>query len=184
MERIKGEMLGKGWVNRSEESKTKVLIQLRSMILEMRELRPPKGIGISSVSGGQLYDGRLSGALYFGPFPNIQSFHRHLRTGMDFDPRLNAEIQDFIRLHDRDHWPIMFTHGDLSSMNVLVRGDDIVGIIDWETAGWYPSYWEYTTACQVNPHNSFWIKEIDNFLNPMPEDLNMERLRQKYFNDF
>jgi len=34
----------------------------------------------------------------------------------------------------------VFTHGDLSSLNVLVRGDQIVGIIDWETAGWYPSY--------------------------------------------
>ena len=31
MERIKGEMLGKGWVNRSEESKSKVLIQLRNI---------------------------------------------------------------------------------------------------------------------------------------------------------
>lgn len=38
--------------------------------------------------------------------------------------------------------PIVFTHGDLSSLNILARVDDIVGIIDWETAGWYPSYWE------------------------------------------
>ncbi|KAI9038535.1 aminoglycoside phosphotransferase family protein [Aspergillus affinis] len=132
MERIKGDMIGIGWVNRSKESKTKLVTQLKNMVQEMRELRPPKEVGVSS--------------------------------------------------HDRD-WPIMFTHGDLSSLNILVRGDDIVSIIDWETAGWYPSYWEYTTACQVNPQNSFWINEIDNFLTLMPDELEMERTRQKYFGD-
>jgi hypothetical protein len=40
-------------------------------------------------------------------------------------------------------------------MDVLVRDDGIVGIIDWETAGLLPSYWEYTTAYQVNPRNTF-----------------------------
>ncbi|KAF3017292.1 hypothetical protein E8E15_004805 [Penicillium rubens] len=55
--------------------------------------------------------------------------------------------------------------------------DDIVGIIDWETSGWYPSYWEYTTAYQVNPQNSFWVNEIDKFLLPMPEELATECTR-------
>ena len=72
-------------------------------------------------------------------------------------------------------------HGDLSSLNILVRGDEIVGIIDWETAGWYPSYWEYSTASQVNPENMFWAEEIDKFLHPMPEDLAMDKVRQKSF---
>ena len=81
-------------------------------------------------------------------------------------------------------WPLpVFTHGDLSSLNVLVRGDKIVGVIDWETAGWYPVYWEYTTASQVSPMNSFWREEIDKFLEPMPEALEMETIRQKYFGD-
>ncbi|KAN0119420.1 Protein kinase-like domain containing protein [Hyaloscypha variabilis] len=71
------------------------------------------------------------------------------------------------------HWPPpVFTHGDLSSLNVLVREDQIVGIIDWETAGWYPSYWEYTTAWQ-----------IDKFQEPMPAELEMEMIRLKDFGD-
>ena len=183
MERIKGDMIGIGWVNRSEESKIKLLTQLKNMVHEMRELRPPEGIGVSSVIGGPMFDCRLPGAsLRFGPFSSVQSFHRHLRGGIEFDPGLDCEIKELIRQHDRD-WPIVFTHGDLSSLNILVHGDDIVGIIDWETAGWYPSYWEYTTACQVNPQNSFWINEIDKFLTPLPEELRMEKTRQKYFGD-
>ena len=183
MERIKGDMIGVGWVNRSEESKTKLLTQLKKMIQEIRELPPPEGIGITSISGGTLFDCRLPGpSLRFGPFPSVQGFHRYLRDNMGFNPGLDSEVQNLIRQHDRA-WPIVFTHGDLSSLNILVRDDNIVGIIDWETAGWYPSYWEYTTACQVNPQNSFWINEIDKFLTPMPDELEMEQTRQKYFGD-
>lgn len=37
----------------------------------------------------------------------------------------------------------MFTHGDLSPRNIIVLNDKIVGIVDWEEAGWFPEYWEY-----------------------------------------
>ncbi|KAF7714530.1 Aminoglycoside phosphotransferase [Penicillium ucsense] len=177
-----GEMIGSGWVRRSEDSKAELLSQLADKIREMRELRPSQD-RIASVDGGSLYDCRVAGpTLRFGPFDTVQDFHRHLRQVMEFDSRLNSEIQELIK-QQSNSWPLAFTHGDLSSLNILVRGNDIVGIIDWETAGWYPSYWEYTTAYQVNPQNSFWINEIDKFLQPMPEELAMERVRQKYFGD-
>ena len=79
---------------------------------------------------------------------------------------------------------IVLTHGDLSSTNVLVHGDDVVGIVDWETAGWWPSYWEYTTASTVAPGDEFWREEIDKFLEPYPEELAMERIRLQYFGDY
>lgn len=42
---------------------------------------------------------------------------------------------EMIRLQDQP-WPMpVFTHGDLGSLNILVRGDDIVRIVDRETAG-------------------------------------------------
>ncbi|OJJ69322.1 hypothetical protein ASPBRDRAFT_130749 [Aspergillus brasiliensis CBS 101740] len=184
MERIRGEMIGAGWIFRSEESKTKLLTQLRKMVLGLRKLAPPADMGVRSVVNGSLFDCRVPGtSLRFGPFSSVQDFHRHLRGGMDFEPGLDPEVQELIRQHHKS-FPIAFTHGDLSSLNILARGDTIVGIIDWETAGWYPSYWEYTTACQVNPQNSFWINEIDKFITPMPDELAMERTRQKYFGDY
>lgn len=183
MERIKGDIIGAGWVKRSEESKAQLLSQLKEMIQEMRELHPQEGMGVASVDGGSLFDCRLPGpSLRFGPFRSIRDFHRHLRSGVELEPGLDSEVQNLIKQQNRD-WPLMFTHGDLSSLNILVREDKIIGIIDWETAGWYPSYWEYTRACQVNPQNSFWINEIDKFLSPMPEELSMGRTRQKYFGD-
>lgn len=183
MERISGEIIGSGWLKRSEQSKATLLAQLAKMVTEMRELRPPEGVGIASVDGGSLYDCRVPGqTMRFGPFRAAQEFHRHLRRGMEFDPGLDAEVQDLVKQQDGS-WPLVFTHGDLSSLNILVRGEDIVSLIDWETAGWYPSYWEYTCAYQVNPQNTFWVNEIDKFLQPMPDELAMERLRQKHFGD-
>ncbi|KAM3518148.1 hypothetical protein NHJ13051_008411 [Beauveria bassiana] len=38
---------------------------------------------------------------------------------------------------------IVFTNSDIAPRNMMVRGDRIVAIIDWEGAGWYPKYWEY-----------------------------------------
>lgn len=149
----------------------------------MRELQPLEGTKVASTDGGSLFDCRIPGpSLRFGPFDTIQNFHRHLRMGIEFGSRLDLEIQELIKQQSKT-WPLVFTHGDLSSLNILVRGDDIVGIIDWETVGWYPSYWEYTSAHQVNPQSSSWVNEIDKFLQPMSEELAMERVRQKYFGD-
>lgn len=184
MERIQGEYIGRGWVKRDEESKAKLLSQLSDMVLEMRRLQPPDGVGVASVDGGPLYDCRVPGpSLRHGPFKTIQDFHRHLRMGLEFDDKLQPDVQKLIKQQDRS-WPLVFTHGDLSSLNILARGDKIVGIVDWETAGWYPAYWEYTSACQVNPQNSFWIHEIDKFLQPWPEELAMERIRWERFGNF
>jgi thiamine kinase-like enzyme len=44
-----------------------------------------------------------------------------------------------------DH-PPTFTHGDLQRKNIIVGKDGRITIIDWEFAGWYPSYWEYARA--------------------------------------
>ena len=118
-----------------------------------------------------------------GPFKSVHDFHLHLRGGFETLPIHFPDVGELIALQDRDWPPPVFTHGDLSSLNILARGDKIVGIIDWETAGWYPSYWEYTTAWQANPMNYFWREEVDKFLDPMPKELEMEKIRLKYFGD-
>ena len=91
---------------------------------------PTQDIGFASVDGRSLYNYHLPDPfLQFGPFHSIHDFH----------------LPGLIKQHG-GHWHIVFIHCDLRSLNVLVRGDKFVELVDWETAGWYPSYWEYTTA--------------------------------------
>jgi aminoglycoside phosphotransferase (APT) family kinase protein len=151
------------------------------MINEMRRI-PAADEKISNVDGGSLWDCRLPSSLErFGPFENTQEFHTFLRNSLEKTPPGHPDVDEMISLQRREWGPPVFTHGDLSSLNILVRGDRIVGLVDWETAGWYPPYWEYTSACQVNPRNTFWESYIDRFLEPWPEAAKMEKTRQKWW---
>jgi thiamine kinase-like enzyme len=184
MEKINGEMLGSEWSKRSDDSRAKILQQLTRMVDEMRNIPPPRGQGVCNIDGGSIWDSWLPGtSMCHGPFESVHDFHRYLRGGFNADPNHYPEVSELIALQDRAWPPPVFTHGDLSSLNILVRCHKIVGIIDWETAGWFPSYWEYTTASQVSPMNYFWRDEIDKFLDPMHKELEMEKIRQKYFGD-
>lgn len=184
MRRLGGECLAYSWKSRSAESQAKILQQLKEMIDGMRRIAPPSP-AVANIDGGRLWDCRLPGStLTFGPFDNVDCFHHYLRGGINSQStHYPMAVNELVQLHTRE-WPQpVFTHGDLSSLNILAEGDIITGIVDWETAGWYPHYWEYTTACQVNFRNTFWREEIDKFLDPWPEELRMEKLRQAYFGD-
>lgn len=70
----------------SEESRNKLLGQLKGLIDEMRRIPAPDG-RISNVDGGSLYDCRLSSSLdRFGPFGNTYEFHGFLRNCLEKAP--------------------------------------------------------------------------------------------------
>jgi hypothetical protein len=39
-----------------------------------------------------------------------------------------------------------FSRADLCTRNIIVRDGKIAAMVDWQFAGWYPEYWEYTKA--------------------------------------
>ncbi|CAM1501737.1 Fc.00g037210.m01.CDS01 [Cosmosporella sp. VM-42] len=48
----------------------------------------------------------------------------------------------------------VFTHGDIAPRNIMVdKSGQILGLIDWESAGWYPDYWEY--ASMMKPSGDY-----------------------------
>lgn len=190
MERIQGEPLCQGWVQRPAKSQARILNQLKAMTEQLRAIPPQDVRGVADVTEGPIYDQRLPKKDLWGPFPTIDTFHKELRFGQEIEDFNEHQLSNLPGLADlvafhRQPWPRpSFTHGDLSSLNILVRGDDVVGIIDWETAGWMPPYWEYTSAWHVNPQNMFWQEEVDKFITPDPHALEMEIIRRKYYGDF
>ncbi|KAI0020266.1 protein kinase-like domain-containing protein [Xylariomycetidae sp. FL0641] len=190
MERMNGDIAGHGWVKRTEESKQGILSQLEHMVQQLRDLQPPKDVGVSNVLGGPIYDCRLPGKSFWGPFDTQDDFHNELRGGVHLEGAdtsavpVAADLLELMSFHKQQHPPPVLTHGDFCSQNILVKGDDVVGIIDWETAGWLPYYWEYSCAWNTNPQNQFWQSEVDRFLTPLPHELKMDNIRRKYFGDF
>ncbi|KAK1566041.1 kinase-like domain-containing protein [Colletotrichum navitas] len=184
MSKIDGQMAWLHWKGRSEASQRRILDQLHSMVSQLRAIAPTEGIGIANVDGGPIYDCRLPSKSFWGPFATVRDFHTELVNGANLEVRYENQPPDLDELFDfyrQANNKTVLTHGDLSSFNVLKRGDEVVGIVDWETAGWMPSYWEYTSAWFVNPQNPFWQQEVDKFLSPMPYELRMENIRRRYF---
>lgn len=190
MSKIEGRMARGLWNSRSQESKARIFEQLADMVSQLRSIKPPAGIGVANVNGGPICDCRLPSRMFWGPFATIADFYKALVGVSDFatdNRNLPADLQELFAFYEQerqqDNKPV-FTHGDLSSLNILVQGDDVVGLIDWETSGWFPHYWEYTSAWNVNPYNPFWQCEVDNFVAPLPYELRMESIRRKYFGAF
>lgn len=193
MERIRGETIAKRWRLLSDTSKMSIYSQLKEMIEELRSIPSPHH-GVSNLDGGPIHDDRLPHTSSWGPFGTLTEFHLALRNDITSQslqapndnppsPTVISDVQKLIAFHDSVLHPPVLTHGDLSSFNILVRDDNVVGIIDWETAGWLPYYWEYTTAWHANPQNQFWQKEVGHFLEPLEEELGMEKIRRRYFGD-
>jgi len=193
MERIRGETMAKRWRSLSSMSKASIFNQLKQMIEELRSI-PSKSSTVSNLQGGPIHDCRLPQTSSWGPFKSVYDFQLALRNGVTAHsldaqthsspgPAAISDIQNIIAFHDSVLRRPVLTHGDLSSFNVLLRDDKVVGIIDWETAGWLPYYWEYTMAWHANPQNLFWQKEVHKFLDPYEEELKMEKLRRTYFGE-
>ncbi|KAF5660621.1 kinase-like domain-containing protein [Fusarium circinatum] len=186
MERIKGRDLSQNWTQRSEKSQARILAQLKTLITELRDVPPPDGVGVANIDGGPIFDQRLPDKSFWGPFATIQEFHRELRHGLELRDEEEAfpGLRELIEFHNGPWENPAFTHGDISSLNIMADGDTVTGIVDWETAGWMPPYWEYTSAWHVNPRNTFWRGAVDGFLTPLPHELEMERIRRQYFGEF
>lgn len=192
MERIRGDPLPIVWKSLSEDTLDSILAQLRDFLRQLRSLTPSTGTGVESCAGDSLYDSRISrGTPRFGPFKTIQEFHFWLRRDLRIEDLRDREkdqdwhdLVEMIRQQDGPWAPVKFSHCDLSPFNVLVRDGKVVGIIDWEFSGWYPDYWEYTSAWFGNVIRPEWQGMLDKVLDrPEPDVFRMEEIRNKWWSE-
>lgn len=127
----------------SDEQLMRLAQDLSAYLAQVRRIPKPPGLSsgsISNVIGGGCIHNRIDmahGTIYepHGPFPDEASFNDYLLTRRPPNP---DEVQ-------RAGHAIRFSHGDLALRNVMVDAwGRLVGLVDWENAGWYPEYWELT----------------------------------------
>ncbi|OBT47178.1 hypothetical protein VE00_03455 [Pseudogymnoascus sp. WSF 3629] len=140
MDYIPGDNLKDVWPSMTPDQKHDIAIQLRDIIDKMRSL-PSESNAIRSCSGGGIRDLRSYFDYSGGPFPDEESFNSFV---LDFRPTVtpDAILRRLNALPTCNH-RLTFCHADLSQHNLIVRDNKIVGLIDWEFAGWFPEYWEY-----------------------------------------
>lgn len=138
MERIPGVTLESVWYKSTAEEKDNYVHQLHTMI----------GDKICSASGGSFVELRIRINGPCGPFLDENEFNIAI-TGQLRPPRPSREQM----CHHIRH-PIVFTHGDMTMRNIMVKDGRITAVIDWETAAWLPAHWEYIKA-----HSGNWEHE-------------------------
>jgi hypothetical protein len=143
------------WRHYSLTQKEAIVNEISGFIAQLRRLEPPHSNRVSSTDGNACRDIRIGSAQRCGPFDDIAAFHKCVRGGVPDEHMAKIFGDEVAEVHQRDY-KIRFTHGDLSAQNILVRDAKVVAIIDWECAGWYPEYWEYTKA----HYNSVFLPEF------------------------
>ncbi|KAJ3502387.1 hypothetical protein NLJ89_g8913 [Agrocybe chaxingu] len=155
----------------SDSGKERVLYQLKGFMEQLRALEPPtKPPFICSVLGGPVLDHRLSTTGPYGPYRDEAQFNSQRRQGLTVEQyavysKFSPEVLDAVRRAHAIRHPIVFTHNDLHRGNILVEGDRVTGIVDWECAGWFPAHWEYIKALFLiySPEDP-WLKDIPKFI--------------------
>lgn len=179
MERIKGSSLDLEWPRMDSASKEAVAFQLRNVFAEMRKLASPGGycgVGRRGLPDGLFWTDDPSNP-FAGPFDTEAELNKALilkytKSGLP-KHKANYYTRTFTGVF-QSHEPT-FSHADFQRKNILVRDRatqpesahlELV-IIDWEFAGWYPSYWEYARAIfACGRWDDDWNDWVDEILEP------------------
>ncbi|WEW57304.1 hypothetical protein PRK78_002769 [Emydomyces testavorans] len=191
MEYIPGETLEVLWPGLSKSEKESILGQLRMIFKKMRSLPPQNFFG--NVTGGpiehQYFWTKVKDPEVNGPFQTEKQFNlalaKHSRINWT-DNHRHGWLADFyernlpnaLKGHES-----LFTHADLQRKNILVdkvtkSGEShyvVTAVIDWETAGWYPSYWEYSAMFCVLQWMEDWPECLEKIVDPWPLEAAMLR---------
>ena len=98
------------------------------------------------------------------PFAHQDEFHDFLLARASAHAFDSAE--EYSKTPSRENeirsYPHRFTvsHGDLIAHNNILVDEHghLTGFLDWESAGWHPEYWDFTTAMRFG--RSWWFQAV------------------------
>ncbi|KAE9963683.1 hypothetical protein BLS_009067 [Venturia inaequalis] len=182
MERLPGESLEALWPSLEEEEKTTICHKLRDAFNFLRTLPSSGyygGIGRTRIPD-HLFNDREANKAVCGPFASETEFTSGLVLNLNAISQVNLGYLDFKVDFYRRHLNTMlsghspaFSHGDLQRKNILVlrQASSLeVGLVDWEAAGWYPSYWEYSILFSAMQWKDDWPKWLEQIVDPWPSE--------------
>ncbi|KAF9486201.1 kinase-like protein [Pholiota conissans] len=142
---IDGPILEDVWYSMSPEDQRSSMMQLKDCLDQLRALKPPHPECVQAVDGSGLVDVRVKNEVW-GPFDTHAAFHRFLsHDALRALPERYPRVQEALARVCGKQYKTVFSHGDLGPHNIIWKDGRIV-IIDWETSGWFPEYWDYTRA--------------------------------------
>ena len=143
MERLRGTPLSEVWGKMSTVERDKLA---RQTVHSLHQLRNLTSMRIKSLSDDPVYSAFLFPSGFgkpHGPLSSDDELWEEMTKTWDGFP-------ETARQHLREQMPpatpYTFTHGDLAMANIMVEDGKLIGIIDWESSGYFPIWWEFTCA--------------------------------------
>lgn len=158
--RVPGRELGQVYEKLDDGSKEAIQVEIKKYLDCIRQWSNPwSDTRICSINGTAIRSVRVP-IHYAGPYENEQEFTKYLISAAwegGFESK-DAFVEAMSRAEAIQKKPhrIVFTHGDFKHHNIMVDGGRITGFLDWESARWYPEYWEFTTARRYIRENFWW----------------------------
>lgn len=148
MDFMPGRTLKTAWAGLDEASKDRVCQDIWDLIAKIRNIPRPDDLGPglyrtvdrspsrdpllgsnNDVTPRDLDDDGLRSRIYTRYVASNGLSYRDGEQVSDMLPRSNLSV---------------FTHGDIGPRNIIVDElGRITALLDWESSGWYPDYWEY-----------------------------------------
>lgn len=160
MTRLPGSPLGQVHDRLNSNELETIFTELKTILETMRNwCHPWGGERICSITGKAIRSVRVPNHS-LGPCESESEFNDYLlSTASDHSFASRELFEEKLgfakRMQSRKH-TIVYTHGDLKHHNIMIHNGHISGFIDWESAGWYPEYWEFTTALRFCPTDFWW----------------------------
>jgi len=129
------------------EESERIGLELRDYLAIMRSIPNPYQNGFCSASGGRVDATPFPRPDRLSPFEDTSAFHDWVQDQAKQWaqwPTVRPTLEPIL-----EKWKgqeTVFNHGDLASRNIMIHNGRLSGLLDWETAGWMPAYWDYFCA--------------------------------------
>lgn len=170
---VPGRPIGQLLNTMTDEQVDGVVADLKRYVAELRAISNQiSKFQICNSAGGGVLDWRIPESRSEElRFQTEADFHSYLTSTMTEDTRRQAA-----KSHAIPH-EIVFTHGDLYPRNILGENGKVTGIVDWENAGFFPEYWEYTKMHYTVRSLIRWLADVvDRVFEGYREELHVENM--------
>lgn len=197
MERVPGKTLEEAWGDMSDEEKDEIMLELKTSFDKMREHQCPWPNFFGGADGGPVpfflfWTPEMKREIS-GPFQSEDAFNMGLVKKYEEEQAYNKCVSFRGVFYARHLGKVLhshrstFTHADVQRKNIILIDHDAdlvpnrlkpcrIAIVDWETGGWYPDYWEYfVTICALQWKDDWW-KRVDDFLTPWPAEFGLMQM--------
>ncbi|KAF7885621.1 uncharacterized protein EAF02_004130 [Botrytis sinoallii] len=167
MEKIPGESLWSAGMHMSYEE---VKAIAKEVVQYLKQLRTFTSTKPEAPDGSPIRDVQL------GPDERIHFVTEDVEEWWARTEHRFKETHVRFRQNIKDRYPVkgpyVLTHGDLHATNIMVKDGHVTGIIDWESGGYLPEWWEAVATRMVQPGS--WARHLreewKEQIGPWPEE--------------